>query len=99
MTSDQPWDPSILSDERAEKHSSLFEEFQDIIMDETLPDEDEEVLAYIKNVRQHPVMKVKEDPPDWEKVQHCLGYLPLEVIKKTYANTTQMAKNYLQIAI
>ena len=37
--------------------------------------------------------KSKRVDPDYKKVQPCLGYAPLEVIKKTFEKTTQFARN------
>ena len=34
---------------------------------------------------------------DYEKVQACLGFAPIEVIKKTFAKTTQYAHNIIRL--
>ena len=35
--------------------------------------------------------------PDYENVQACLGFAPIEVIKKTFAKTTQYARNIIRL--
>ena len=35
--------------------------------------------------------------PDYEKVQACLRFAPIEVIKKTFAKTTQYARNIVRL--
>ena len=37
--------------------------------------------------------ETKRMEPDYEKVQACLGFAPIEVIKKTFVKTTQYARN------
>ena len=39
------------------------------------------------------VHETKRVEPDYKKVQPCLGYAPIEVIKKTFEKTTQFARN------
>ena len=37
--------------------------------------------------------ETKRMEPDYAKVQACLGYVPIEVIKKTFEKTMQFAQN------
>ena len=39
----------------------------------------------------------KRVEPDYKKVQPCLGFAPLEVIKKTFEKTTQFARNIVRL--
>ena len=36
---------------------------------------------------------------DYEKVQACLGFAPIEVIKKMFAKTTQYARNIVRLPL
>ena len=40
-------------------------------------------------------LKKKEKPPDYEKSRPQLGWFPLEVVKRTFAYTTQLAMKLL----
>ena len=35
--------------------------------------------------------------PDWEKLQPCFGWKPIDLIKATYKNTTQLAMNHIRL--
>jgi hypothetical protein len=41
--------------------------------------------------------EVKRKEPDYDKVRPCLGYAPIEVIKQTFAVTTQFARNIVRL--
>ena len=39
----------------------------------------------------------KPKDPDWEHIRACLGWKPLDVVKKTYLNTTQYATSHVRM--
>ena len=41
--------------------------------------------------------ETKRMEPGYEKVQDCLGFAPIVVIKKTFAKTTQYARNIVRL--
>ena len=59
----------------------------------------EDTLDFLASEKYFHVIEheTKRMEPDYEKVQACLGFAPIEVIKKTFAKTTQFARNIIRL--
>ena len=44
-------------------------------------------------------MSSNQKEPNWDKIQPCFGWKPIEVIKATYQNTTQLATNNARLPL
>ena len=55
-------------------------------------DDMEDLQCFINNITTGAIVRRRDEPPDWNRVQACMGYAPLENIKRTWFATTQMAK-------
>ena len=51
-----------------------------------------ELKATIQRLSQQQRLARRDDPPNWAHTQRCMGWFPLNVIKKTWEATTQLAK-------
>ena len=47
---------------------------------------------YISTLSNNNKLTRNDQPPDWDHVQKCMGWFPLDVLKRTFAATTQLAK-------
>lgn len=51
-----------------------------------------ELEATIETLSKQQRLSRQDDPPNWAHTQRCMGWFPLDVIKKTWDATTQLAK-------
>ncbi len=71
-------------------------------------DDEEHDLTNMTNLVTFPVVDggpallnatTKDNNPDWDHLQKCLGFKPMEICEKTMKATTQLAKNHLRLPL
>ena len=54
-----------------------------------------ELEDYVDKIARIDVVKRRNNEPDYDTAQRCLGFLPIETIKRTFQATTQLAKHHM----
>ena len=93
MTSDVPWDPSILDTEHYDDYTfeNQIEALQEFYLDPDFDRDgcfDHEVMVEYC-VRHACEALVQRHIPRYDNLRPYLGYIPVERVKKTFENTTQ----------
>ena len=84
LTRDSPWDPENESDD----NEWMMDDYEDAIQDS---------WALVGSTTRRAAPTVTKEEPDWTWMRECLAWKPLEVVKKTFEHTTQLAKNVLRL--
>ncbi len=85
LTSSSPWNPALEDDDYDMADDSTDQPF----IHEDLPVDGG--VATMSNT------KTKQQEPDWERIQQCLGYKPIDLCKKTMDATTQYARGHVEL--
>ena len=113
LTSDEVWDPRVLDHEfNLQDPTSWSDTMLDDLVDADHPIDprydatgsfvdvivNEHDMASIRQARQDaPGFTIKDKPPDYEAAKPCLGWAPMDIIKRTFLATTQRAKNLFRV--
>ena len=96
LTSDQDWDPNIFDNNINENSDDWYqiEDIPDNYESHPFTDKGQYTKRHLDTLELViDNVNVKEKAPDFEKLQPYFGWIPVDVIKKTYEVTTQYARS------